>query len=526
MRHSPYLVSITVAVLLFAAAVLLLPDTQYFNVTDWRMLLNSATGHDGPTAESATIRQRLTVPSGWSIGLYTGDVPKARLLRATRNGDLLLSQPRLGRILLLAHDADQDGHPDAQRVLLEGLDRPHGIDIAGDWLYVAEGSAIGRVGFDAATGRLTSEYRHILSDLPSGGNHWSRTVRMGPDNLLYVTIGSSCNACEEKSPWRAAMLRFHPDGTGVEIHASGLRNSVGFDWAPWSGELYATDNGRDLLGDDFPPCELNRIVAGGFYGWPYVNGDGVPDPDFGNRDSAKQAEAIAPVHDFRAHTAPLGITFVRHPDNIARLGHAALVALHGSWNRSTPDGYAVVLLQWLDDGTIRETPFLSGFEAAGNIIGRPVDIAEGADGAFYVSDDYAGAVYRIAPDASGDSRTLTLAPRTEHPDTDPLAGIDAATIAAAQASGPQLWQRFACAECHSAGQPPGTQLENLQQRYDVASLSEYFLLPTAPMPSFPLDADERRALAIWLLANPHPPAAAGAEAADEKAQPTPITDAP
>ena len=505
MRHSPYLISIAVAVLLLAVAALLLPDTRNLHVTNWQMLLNAATGRDGPAAEATAVRQRLSVPAGWNISLYSGGVPKARLLRATRNGDLLLSQPRLGRILLLARDDNGDGHPDAQRVLLDGLDRPHGLDIAGDWLYIAEGGAIGRVGFDASTGRLTSDYQRIIDRLPVGGNHWSRTVRMGPDNHLYITIGSSCNACVEKNPWRATMLRMRPDGSDAQIHASGLRNSVDFDWAPWSGELYATDNGRDLLGDDFPPCELNRIVAGGFYGWPYVNGFGVPDPALGNLETAKQTTAIPPAHGFRAHTAPLGITFVRHPDNVARLGRAALVALHGSWNRSTPDGYAVVLLQWLDDGTIRETPFVTGFETDGNIIGRPVDIAEAADGTFYISDDYAGAIYRVTRSTPAGADTLSLPPahRASH-DTNALAGIDAASLAAARTAGERLWQRHACADCHVAGQALGRQLESLARRYDVDSLAEYFLFPTAPMPTFELDAGERRDLAIWLLSHGTP----------------------
>jgi len=498
------LISLVVVVLLLAAAALLFSNLRKLEVTDWRLLFHAATGRGGPVAEDATVQHRLRVPAGWSITLYADALPMARFLRATSGGDLLLSQPRAGRILLLARDADGDGHPDARRTLLDGLDRPHGVDIAGDWLYVAEGSAIGRVGFDSATGRLTGEYRHILTELPSGGNHWSRTVRMGPDGWLYVTLGSSCNACEEEHAWRASMLRLRPDGSDVQRHASGLRNSVGFDWAPWSGELYATDNGRDLLGDDFPPCELNRIVAGGFYGWPYVNGDGVPDPQFGTADPAKNAAAIAPVHGFRAHTAPLGIAFVRNPDHIARLGHAALVALHGSWNRSTPDGYAVVLLQWQPDGTIRESNFLTGFESGGDIIGRPVDIAEAPDGTFYVSDDYAGAIYRITRQPAGNTASLSVAPHPQQYGADPLDGIDAADIVAAQASGAALWLRFACVDCHVPGQAIGNKLDTLRQRYDVATLADYFLFPTAPMPAFPLDTAERRALAIWLLARTQP----------------------
>ena len=187
-----------------------------------------------------------------------------------------------------------------------------------------------------------------------------------------------------------------PDGSGEEIFATGLRNPVGFDWRPETGELYATDNGRDLLGDDFPPCELNRIERGGFYGWPYANGDRVADPDLGAGRERRIASSLSPAHAFRAHNAPLGIHFVRGARAPRDYHGAALVALHGSWNRTRKDGYKVVSLHWRPDGAIEERDFAVGFERDEDVIGRPVDVAEGPDGAFYISDDYAGAIYRVA----------------------------------------------------------------------------------------------------------------------------------
>ncbi len=154
-------------------------------------------------------------------------------------------------------------------------------------------------------------FERVVTGLPGGGNHWTRTLRFGPDGWMYVSIGSSCNVCVEKDGRRAALMRFRPDGSGEEVFATGLRNSVGFDWRPEDGQIYATDNGRDLLGDDFPPCELNRVEKGGFYGWPVANGDRVPDPDFGKGQEARIAASIPPVHGFRAHNAPLGMTFLR-----------------------------------------------------------------------------------------------------------------------------------------------------------------------------------------------------------------------
>jgi glucose/arabinose dehydrogenase len=280
--------------------------------------------------------------------------------------------------------------------LVEGLDRPHGLDLHDGWLYVAEGGAVGRLRFDPATRRTRGSYERVVSGLPSGGNHWSRTLRFGPDGWMYVSIGSSCNVCEEDDPRRATIVRYRPDGSAEEIVATGLRNAVGFDWRPATGELFATDNGRDLLGDDFPPCELNRIVQGGFYGWPYANGDNVADPDFGADHPERIRGAIPPEHGFRAHNAPLGIAFVRGDLAPPAYRDAALVALHGSWNRTEKDGYKVVSLHWEPDGRIVERDFLVGFEQEGDVIGRPVDVAEGPDGAFYVSDDYAGAIYRVA----------------------------------------------------------------------------------------------------------------------------------
>jgi glucose/arabinose dehydrogenase len=375
-----------------AACSMLLPERFAVNAPLRQLIFGR--GIDAPP-ESA-FDSRIQAPEGFSVALYAADLPHARLLRFTPAGDLLLTTPVSGRVVLLERDDDGDGLPDGRRDLLEGLDRPHGLDLHEGWLYVAEGGAVGRQRFDPATRRTRGSYERVVSGLPSGGNHWSRTLRFGPDGWMYVSIGSSCNACEEQDPRRAAIVRYRPDGSAEEIVATGLRNTVGFDWRPATGELFATDNGRDLLGDDFPPCELNRIVPGGFYGWPYANGDNVADPDFGADHPERIRAAIPPEHGFRAHNAPLGIAFVRGDRAPRAYRDAALVALHGSWNRTEKDGYKVVSVHWEPDGRIVERDFLVGFEQAGDVIGRPVDVAEGPDGAFYVSDDYAGAIYRVA----------------------------------------------------------------------------------------------------------------------------------
>jgi cytochrome c553 len=323
---------------------------------------------------------------------------------------------------------------------------------------------------------------------------------------MYVSVGSSCNVCEEEDPRRAALLRFRPDGSGAEIHATGLRNTVGFDWRPEDGALYGTDNGRDLLGDDFPPCELNRIVAGGFYGWPVANGERRPDPDHGAGQEERIAASLPPVHGFRAHTAPLGIRFVRGATAPPALRGAALVALHGSWNRTRKDGYEVVSLHWGADGRIEERRFVWGFLEDEDVIGRPVDVAEGPDGAFYVSDDYAGAIYRVARADDAGARRAGIegeATAPMPPGQDVLAALAPEERSAAIARGASLFAQHECAGCHDAAQaPPGmvpVKLAGLATRHDVASLVAFLAAPTPPMPVAPLGDAERRDVAIFLL---------------------------
>jgi len=377
--------------LLLAGACALLPERFAVNAPLGHLLFGR--GIDPPPVEA--LQSRVRLPPGFSIDVYARNLP-ARFLRFGSRGDLLVSAPADGAVYWLGRDEDGDGRADARRTLVDGLERPHGLDLHDGWLYVAETGAVGRVRFDEDAGRVAGDYERIVPNLPRGGNHWTRTLRFGPDGWMYVSIGSSCNVCEESDPRRAAIVRYRPDGSGSEIFATGLRNAVGFDWRPGTTELYATDNGRDLLGDDFPPCELNRVVRGGFYGWPYANGDRIPDPDLGRGFDERIRASIPPVHGFRAHTAPLGITFVRGDRAPAAYRGAALVALHGSWNRTEKDGYRVVSLHFFDDGRIEERDFAVGFEKDDHVIGRPVDVAVGPDGAFYVSDDYARAIYRIS----------------------------------------------------------------------------------------------------------------------------------
>ncbi len=495
------LIGVAAVVGLLACIPLALLATGTIDSSSLRMILNVMAGLDGPPPNAAAIEQRFKLPQGFSLQLYASDLPKARFMRFTAGGDLLLSRPHSGDIMLLRRDADGDGHPDAVETVIDGLKRPLGIDLFGGYLYIAESNRIGRATFDSATGKLTGDYVPLVEGFTDNGTHWSKTLRFGPDGQLYLAQGTTCNVCVEEDARRNTLMRFRPDGSAGKIIATGLRNSVGFDWAPWSGELYATDNGRDLLGDDFPPCELNRIEEGRFYGWPYYNGDNVPDPDMGPDPLAAEREPTAPAHGFRAHNAPLGMTFVDTSGWPPGYEHAALVALHGSWNRSTPDGYKVVSLHWTDKG-IEERDFLTGFNQDGDIRGRPVDVAQGPDGAIYISDDYAGAIYRVtygARDTAWSPPASTpAASRLDPTPPDWLAGADLPAMAE---RGAALYGFHGCRSCHEEGENPKL-LTRLQDRLGYNAVIDVLKAPQSPMPVFPLDEAQQRELAVFLLNRP------------------------
>jgi glucose/arabinose dehydrogenase len=339
-------------------------------------------------AWEALLRERIKLPEGYRLEVFSSDLGGLRLMQMADNGDLIVSGYRDDNILLVKADRDGDGRSDGQVNLASGLNQPHGLVLEGRRLFVAEEDRVVSFDFDGA--KLSDE-QVILSDVPGGG-HSSRTLRRGPDGLFYLSIGSTCNSCIEENPWRAAMLRFK-EGGSPEVFASGLRNTVGFDWQPGTGALFGVDNGRDNLGEDIPDDEVNRIEQGKYYGWPYVHGAGVADPDLNGAMPAGLV-LIAPVHGLGGHVAPLSIRFLAHQPETA-LNGSALVAEHGSWNRAKKSGYRIVRLIF-EGSTVREEVFLSGCEENEEVICRPVDILEAPDGRLMVSDDYAGAIYTIA----------------------------------------------------------------------------------------------------------------------------------
>lgn len=335
---------------------------------------------------------------GMRVSVYAAGLRGARFMASSADGTIFLSVPRKGTVVALP-DRDNDGVADDAVTFAGGLDRPHGLAFRGSGLMVAESGGVVMLN-DTDNDLKADERKEVADDIPSGGGHWTRTVVIGPDGALYVSVGSSCNACTERDGRRASVLRF--DGSKAERFARGLRNSVGIEFHPETGELWGVDNGRDLIGDDLPPEELNRIVKGGDYGWPYCYGKKIPDPEHGSMERC--ADTVGPVVEMQAHSAPLGVAFGYALKGFPEgLKDALYVAFHGSWNRTEPTGYKLVAIPF-KEGRPSGRPFdvvtgwLNGGEEAW---GRPVDPFVGPDGALYLSDDEAGAVYRITYDEGG-----------------------------------------------------------------------------------------------------------------------------
>ncbi|WP_372810646.1 sorbosone dehydrogenase family protein [Litorivivens sp.] len=381
-------------VLLIAAGTFLYQRYVAPQVGDVRVVLNAITGSGIDTPEESLLRATLDVDSRLEVTIFAADLPNARWLAVSERNDVLVSRPRKGDIVLLQADADGDGRAEGRVTLVDGLNMPHGIALIDNWLYIAEQDAIGRIRFDQANGVTVGPFQRVLSGLPGGGNHWAKSIAQGPDGWLYFNVGSSCNVCIEADTRRGTLMRMKPDGSNAEIYATGLRNATGFDWAPWNKALYAADISRDLLGDDYPVDELNLVVENGFYGWPYVNAYGDPDPDYGQQLPAG-LDPKDPLLGIPAHTTPLGLHFVKHETLRKAFPRSALMALHGSWNRSELDGYRLEQVIWNLDGSLQTKTLIDGFWTGETLVGRPVDIAEDSQGSLYLSDDYAGAIYQL-----------------------------------------------------------------------------------------------------------------------------------
>ena len=329
----------------------------------------------------------LQVPPGFAVDVYAQGVRGARFMALGPDGTPYLSLTRAGRVVKLP-DADADGRADTVITVAEGLNLPHGLAFRGDTLYVAENDKIVRFRPGSAQAEV------VVASLPGRGGHFTRTIAFGPDGKLYVSVGSSCNICDESDPRRAAVLRYNRDGSGEEVFAHGLRNSVGIAFDPVTGELWGTNNDRDNLGDDVPPDRINILRQGGDYGWPRCYLPGKPNPEYPTADCSG---VVGPAIPFQAHSAPLGMTFSTGSQFPAAYRGGAFVAFHGSWNRSIPTGYKVVYVTARDGRPVAVGDFLTGFlpDPAAPPWARPVDVLVARDGSLLVSDDFAGYVFRV-----------------------------------------------------------------------------------------------------------------------------------
>ena len=339
---------------------------------------------------------RLVAPAGLRMTNFATDLSGVRFMAVGPDGAVYASQPGAGRIVRLP-DANHDGVADRVEVAVSGLRQPHGLAFHKGMLWVANTDGVVRVPLGPAG--LAAGAPVYVNHYPGGDGHWTRTVVFGPDSAMYVSVGSSCNLCVETSPERAAILRFSEDGSGGRVFARGLRNAVGLAWNPTTGALWASQNERDNLPPDhenLPPEELNIVVDGGDYGWPYCYGDRIPNPEY--HDAARCARTIAPALALQAHSAPLGIAFLTHATALpAEYRGDLLMAYHGSWNRDVPTGAKVVRVRVRDGRPVGVEDFITGWQTSdGRRWGRPADVLVAADGSVLISDDARGVIYRVA----------------------------------------------------------------------------------------------------------------------------------
>lgn len=335
----------------------------------------------------------IKLPPGFHIELYARDVKGARSLALGEQGTLFVGSRDEGKVYAL-QDRDGDFRAERRFIIASGLNSPNGVAFHKGALYVAEINRILR--FDAIESRLADPPRPVVvnDSFPRDAHHGWKFIRFGPDGYLYVPVGAPCNVCEQDDPRYASIMRMHPDGSGLEIFARGVRNSVGFDWHPKSGVLFFTDNGRDWMGNNTPSDELNRAPKKGMhFGFPFCHAALLPDPEFGKEKDC--AVFTPPIRELGPHVAALGMRFYTGKQFPQKYRNQVLIAEHGSWNRIPPIGYRITLVRFAEGSKPAYSVFAQGWLNGIFSWGRPVDLLILPEGSLLVSDDKADAIYRI-----------------------------------------------------------------------------------------------------------------------------------
>jgi len=361
----------------------------------WMLIMAVAPIQSQASSPAQTVAASIRVPEGFEITVFADNVPGARSLEWTPNGTLFVGTRQAGLVYALRDD-DFNGVADGVLTIAQGLNSPNGVAFVDGSLYVAEINRILR--YDNIEDNLFNPPAPVVvnDSFPTEQHHGWKFIRLGPDGKLYIPVGAPCNVCETVDPRYGSIMRMNLDGSDLELYVVGVRNTVGFDWHPETNELWFTDNGTDNLGDTLPPDELNRVSQQGLhFGFPYCHGGSVLDPQFGVGRICD--DYTAPVQPLGARVAALGMRFYTGEQFPPEYDNQVFIAEHGSWGPAVPVGYRISLVNLDENGNATSySTFADGWlDIQGNIIGRPVDIEQLPDGSLLVSDDAAGAIYRI-----------------------------------------------------------------------------------------------------------------------------------
>jgi glucose/arabinose dehydrogenase len=357
-------------------------------------LLGLGSAVAAPVNQHLDILKQLHLPAGFSISVFADHLPNARSLALGDDGVIYVGTRREGKVYAV-QDSNGDGRADKNYTLATDLYMPNGVAYKDGALYVAQPHRIMR--FDQIGKHLAQPPKPVVifDQLPADKHHGWKYLRFGPDNKLYSAVGAPCNICKSEKQIYTSLFRLNPDGSDFEIIATGVRNTVGFDWQPNTKALFFTENGRDELGEEVPADELNHwSKVGEHFGYPYCHAGEILDPVLAG--DKKCSDFVAPVWKFKAHNAPLGMRFYQGKQFPDSYQHQLFVAQHGSWNRSEPDGYRVALVTFKDSKPVSEQVFVDGWLTPDKeVLGRPVDILELPDGSLLISDDKLGLIYQV-----------------------------------------------------------------------------------------------------------------------------------